>query len=103
MTRSLAAMPREGMRPSKNPSRRANRHWRWPAYHACRARTRVRRGLVTSMESASFMTRRLIREVRGRSRALLHADTHQRLAYYEDRPLPDKMSWHQFSLPAKWD
>ena len=28
--------------PPPNPRNRANRHWRWRAYHACRARSRVR-------------------------------------------------------------
>ena len=34
-----------------NPYRRANRHWRWPAYQVCRARSLVRLARVASIGS----------------------------------------------------
>ena len=37
-----------------NPKNRANRLWRWRAYHCCRARSRVRRLLVASIVVGSF-------------------------------------------------
>ena len=41
--------PAPGAGAVPKPSHRANRRWRWPAYHACRARSRVRLALVPSI------------------------------------------------------
>jgi hypothetical protein len=38
--------------PPPNPRNRANRHWRWRAYHTCRARSRVRLARVASIAGA---------------------------------------------------
>jgi hypothetical protein len=41
--------PASGAGVAPKPSHRANRRWRWPAYHVCRARSRLRRALVPSI------------------------------------------------------
>ena len=38
--------------PPPNPRNRANRHWRWRAYHTCRARSLVRLARVASIVGA---------------------------------------------------
>ena len=46
---STAGRPPSGVAVAPKPSHRANRLWRWPAYHVCLARSRVRLALVPSI------------------------------------------------------
>ena len=41
--------------PTPKPRNRANRHWRWRAYHPCRIRSRVRLALVASIVIRSLL------------------------------------------------
>src|SRR5262245_49953675 len=45
MTEGFTGVPTTATKPMN----RAKRHWRWPAYHCCRARSLVRLGLVASI------------------------------------------------------
>ena len=58
--------PTAGAGAAPKPNHLANRRWRWPAYHLCLARSRVRLALVPSIASPLSLSSQAIAGARGR-------------------------------------